>query len=405
MPNIIVSYRRADSDAIAGRIRDKLADHYGADAVFMDIDSIPFGIDFRDHVKEALLRNDLLIAIIGPKWLGPAKGRRARIHDEDDPVRLEIEAALHRGIPVVPVLVGRSTIPRPADLPESLRDLSFRNAAEVDAGRDFHQHMERLIRSIDRDIVQLPGRNQEADSAGAASSPDLQAKIGPGAPTLLSRAGLRFADARTERLFMARCRDELYVVGQTSMALGIAAWMAFGAADLLSETGGIVSTRFRYMVGTPILLLLFALSFTDRAKRNWQPFFALFGVVGVCLLQVALLLVKPESWFNTGHATMSYMLFMALVGLAPFTVAYAVGVGLFVGALHVYHTVVYGNVPAVVAFFHSLFVASAFVVMCCAAYFRETALRRAFRVDGNAPPLGKAGQAVRRRDNAGVPVN
>src|SRR5215212_9966245 len=49
MAHIIISYRRADSDAIAGRIRDKLATHFGEDSVFMDIDSIPFGIDFREH--------------------------------------------------------------------------------------------------------------------------------------------------------------------------------------------------------------------------------------------------------------------------------------------------------------------------------------------------------------------
>lgn len=40
MPKIILSYRRSDSDAVAGRLRDKLVSHYGDDSVFMDIDSI-----------------------------------------------------------------------------------------------------------------------------------------------------------------------------------------------------------------------------------------------------------------------------------------------------------------------------------------------------------------------------
>ena len=56
MPRITISYRRADSDAIAGRIRDRLARHYGDRAVFMDIDNIPFGIDFREHIKGELAR-------------------------------------------------------------------------------------------------------------------------------------------------------------------------------------------------------------------------------------------------------------------------------------------------------------------------------------------------------------
>jgi hypothetical protein len=40
-------------------------------------------------------------------------------------------------------------MPEPSALPDSIRDFSFRNAAEVDQGRDFHQHMERVERAID----------------------------------------------------------------------------------------------------------------------------------------------------------------------------------------------------------------------------------------------------------------
>src|SRR5262249_16175627 len=60
MANIIISYRRSDSAAIAGRIRDRLAEYYGADAVFMDIDSIPFGIDFRQQIQEVVTKNDIM---------------------------------------------------------------------------------------------------------------------------------------------------------------------------------------------------------------------------------------------------------------------------------------------------------------------------------------------------------
>ena len=143
MPRIMISYRRADSDAIAGRIRDRLATQFGDDCVFMDIDSIPVGIDFRDQIKNELLKNDILLVVIGTKWRGPSKGGRARIYDENDPVRVEVETALQRSIPVVPVLVGGATMPKPDELPESLNKFSFHNAAVVDAGQDFHQHMDR----------------------------------------------------------------------------------------------------------------------------------------------------------------------------------------------------------------------------------------------------------------------
>jgi hypothetical protein len=150
MPHITISYRRADSDAMAGRIRDRLADYYGPDSIFIDIDSIPIGVDFREQIKRELSKNDALLVVVGPKWRGGGKGGRARINEENDPVRVEVETALARGIPVVPILVNGASMPKPNELPESLRTFSFHNAATVDAGQDFHPHMERLIRSLDR---------------------------------------------------------------------------------------------------------------------------------------------------------------------------------------------------------------------------------------------------------------
>jgi tetratricopeptide (TPR) repeat protein len=161
MPKIIISYRRADSGVITGRIRDRLAQHYGDDSIFMDIDNIPFGMDFRRNIADALAKNDLLLAVIGPDWLGAASSGLApgptpgpgsglgRIHDPDDPVRIEVETALQRGIPTIPVLVGGANMPSADALPDSLKSLSFHNAAEVDSGRDFHAHLDRLIRSMD----------------------------------------------------------------------------------------------------------------------------------------------------------------------------------------------------------------------------------------------------------------
>ena len=149
MSKIIVSYRRSDSAAITGRIFDRLVDRYGEESVFMDIDRIPFGTDFRHHIQDALQGADVLLAVIGPTWLGKTADGRTRILDEADPVRVEIEAALKQGLTVIPVLVDNATMPGAADLPESIRDFAYINAAPIDVGRDFRQHMERLTRSID----------------------------------------------------------------------------------------------------------------------------------------------------------------------------------------------------------------------------------------------------------------
>lgn len=149
MPKLSISYRRADSEAITGRIFDRLAAHYGKDAVFRDIDNIPAGEDFRERIKDALQNSDILLAIVGPKWTGPLRGGTRRINEETDQVRIEIETALQKAIPVIPVLVGGSKAPKPQQLPASLKDFAFLNAPRVDSGQDFDVHVDRLIRDMD----------------------------------------------------------------------------------------------------------------------------------------------------------------------------------------------------------------------------------------------------------------
>jgi len=173
VPKIAISYRRADTEVMAGRIRDRLADRYGDESIFMDIDNIPFGKDFRVHISEAIVQSEILLDIVGRGWLG-ARGGNRRIDDETDFVRLEVETALSNAIPIIPVLVGAARMPQSAQLPESLKNFAFLNAAPVDTGRDFHQHMERLIRGID----QLPDRHATS-SATSGSRNEVAAAAAP----------------------------------------------------------------------------------------------------------------------------------------------------------------------------------------------------------------------------------
>ena len=121
---------------------------FGDDAVFMDIDSIPFGVDFREHIDAAVGQCDVVLAVIGPRWSGKTEASR-RIDDPRDFVRIEIESALQRGIPVIPVLIDQTRMPAEAELPPSLAGLVYRNGTVVDQGRDFHNHVDRLIRGIE----------------------------------------------------------------------------------------------------------------------------------------------------------------------------------------------------------------------------------------------------------------
>jgi hypothetical protein len=119
LPKIVISYRRADSEAMTGRIHDCLADHYGWSAVYRDVESIPVSKDFRSHFRDAIQDADLFIAVIGPNWRGARRGHRSRIKEQSDPVRAELQTAMARNIPVIPVLVDGATMPKAEELPRS----------------------------------------------------------------------------------------------------------------------------------------------------------------------------------------------------------------------------------------------------------------------------------------------
>jgi TIR domain len=150
MPKIAISYRRIDSSAIAGRIADRLAARYGREAIFFDVESVPLGTDFRKFIQDAWSEAKVLIVVVGPRWLGDRSEETTRIHKRNDVVRIEVETALKHDIPIIPVLVDGATMPSSGELPKSLRAFADRNAAEVDGGRDFHPHMDRLMQAIDR---------------------------------------------------------------------------------------------------------------------------------------------------------------------------------------------------------------------------------------------------------------
>ncbi|HEY5960242.1 MAG TPA: GH25 family lysozyme, partial [Polyangiaceae bacterium] len=141
---IFLNYRRDDSQSITGRIDDYLRATFGHGDVFRDIDSIPLGVDFVNHLEEALALCDVCIVVIGMRWLSE------RLDDRNDFVRLEIEAALTKEILVIPVLVEGARMPSHDKVPESIQGLLRRQALVVDSGSDFRTHVQRLVESIQR---------------------------------------------------------------------------------------------------------------------------------------------------------------------------------------------------------------------------------------------------------------
>src|SRR5687767_6465385 len=145
---IFISYRRDDSAGHAGRLADHLHKRFGAARVFLDIDAIQPGTDFPTVLRESLQETAAMLVVIGPRWtsLADANGAR-RLDDPEDYVRLEVEAALGRDIPVVPVLVHGAAMPRRDELPASLAPLVTRQAATLDHA-EFHDDAERLANRL-----------------------------------------------------------------------------------------------------------------------------------------------------------------------------------------------------------------------------------------------------------------
>jgi trehalose/maltose transport system substrate-binding protein len=145
---IFISYRRDDVVGFTGRLSDRLGLHFGKDKIFLDVSAIDLGVDFVEEIEKSVGACDVLIVVIGKRWLTSTdeEGRR-RLDNPEDFVRLEIATALKRGIRVIPVLVDGASMPQPSELPDDLKALVRRQALEM-ANERFEADSERLIKAL-----------------------------------------------------------------------------------------------------------------------------------------------------------------------------------------------------------------------------------------------------------------
>jgi len=236
--NIFINYRRGDDPGHTGRLFDRLQETFAPEQLFMDLDNIAPGLDFVRVLEEQVDKCDVLLAVIGPHWIDArdeAGGRR--LDNAEDFVRIEIEAALSRNKRVIPVLVGEARMPRPDELPGTLKPLARRNAVRLTHER-FRVDTQGLIKAL----------QQALDEAGAAR----RAQADAARREQAAREREQAAAAERERAERRRETDErVRMQREQARRRGEDAWRA-GAAESGERAG--VSRRTIAIVAATVLL-------------------------------------------------------------------------------------------------------------------------------------------------------
>lgn len=196
--DVFISYRREDTSGYALGFRRAIMQHVPGSKVFLDVESMDAGVNWRRAIRDQIASCDVLLVIIGDEWL-VTRDQRKKIDSDDDPVRHELAEALARDgdVHVIPVIVEEAKMPAPADLPSDVRKLC-----------DFNTHVIH-DRSYDSDLTKLLTTLGNLSTSGPAIQEASTAV--PSVPAAPARAS--FPDRITERYLTDNVpsmdRDEL----------------------------------------------------------------------------------------------------------------------------------------------------------------------------------------------------
>jgi len=141
---VFLSYRRADAEAAARSLEQRLLQMPDIKRVFLDHEAIPKGADFAEAIRKAIRKAGVVLVLIGADWRGQQADGGARILEDNDFVRLEVSEALASKRPVIPVLLDETQMPAASDLPGELAGLTRINAARIRM-EDFEEDVDDLL--------------------------------------------------------------------------------------------------------------------------------------------------------------------------------------------------------------------------------------------------------------------
>jgi TIR domain len=366
MKEIFLSYSRLDSStvqALAAALEEKGV------SVWIDRSGIEEGDAYDTQIEDAIAQTRVVIVV----W----SQHSVRSHW----VRAEAAYALGKH-KLVTIAIDKSAPP-----------LQFHHIQTIDfdgwngAGHD--EAFTRLLTVLAKRL----------DRAGALGGPALVAAAIPARPkepvappqanakqnrfvrmfaTGLMAAGLRFPEKVIEREFRDYFRDRTYMIAQLGFLLVFVTYIIYGVSDLASE--GVNSTRFRYMLASPLLLAFYLLSYKEFARQHSQLFIAAFAVTLSICVYTSVVLLNMETPFSieNGNGTMNFMLTLGALAAMPLGFVLTVLIGAAISALH---ALIMIHEPMATSWLNYLHVSSMWTVACFIAFWREYQMRRSFAAE------------------------
>jgi len=370
MHEIFISYSRRDSstvEALATALSDKGL------SVWVDRSGIQEGDAYDTQIEDAIAQTRVVIVL----W--------SKNSIKSHWVRAEAAYALNEH-KLLPLSIDESQPPLQFRQIQTLDFTGWQDNRDRDA---FAHLMSALTKRLDR-------QGLTSEPLAATASPNSALPKRPqDTPTVdvtrywivkvffvaMVAAGLRFPEDIIEREFREYFRDRMFAIAQFGILMTFIAYIVYGVSDLASDAA-IYSTRFRYMVACPLLLLFYFMSFKTFAKNHSQLFIAAFAItLSICVyISVVLLGIETPFRIQTGNGTMNFMLILGLLALLPLSVVSTVWIGAVMAALHAL-IMMETHVPLATSWLNYLHVSSMWTVACCIAYWRERQQRLSFAAE------------------------
>jgi hypothetical protein len=352
--DVFISYAHEDQERCVQLAA--LIERAGFD-VWVDNEDIRDGEAFDTQIEEAIAASRLVVVLWSPASL------RSRW------VRAEAAYALERN-KLVPVLIDGVEPP-----------LQFMHIQAIDlySGEDFAASAQ-----VQRLLETLASRLRRPREARPAAGRPLPSPRQNGLLTsLLERAWLAFSDPEQETHFRLYYRSRVYAAARFAILLGALAFAVFGLIDALVPDGGVGATRFRFFIACPSMVLFYPLSRLTWVQDRWEPFIALFGLLGLGLIFLITLQVVASS--GTGplaadrnFGTMNFLALASFIPLIQLRTLYSVALSLTLLAAHAVYVTAFARLDPYAVTLTNVFVILGVSVACCITYWREQSHRKAF---------------------------